>query len=230
MLEIILKILFTVFPEKIINNHGYAINKFITDNAQKINKKNIKVLDIGAGELPYKKYFSKCTYLSQDVVNNKFGTIDYVCDAVNIPLKSGSIDFIICTQVMEHIKEPFETIKEMGRLLKKNGKIFLTTHLCMEEHMIPYDYFRYTRYGLEYLAVKSSLKVESIKAEGGRFLVLGKQLQTAVPRILPNKSLVYLYYLIFIIPIFFMHLILYFLDKLDKDKHLTTNYECIFVK
>lgn len=230
MLKTTLKILFAIFPEKIINNHGYALDKFMRKAGAEGNNKNKKVLDIGAGELPYKEYFNKCIYESQDVVNNSQGNIDYICDATKIPVKNNSYDYIICTQVMEHLREPHLAMKEMYRVLKKGGKIFLTTHLCMEEHMLPYDYFRYTRYGLEYLAVSNKLKVKSIIPQGGRFLVLAKQLQTAIPRILPNNYFVYVYYAIAIIPIFFMDLIMFYLDKLDKNRHLTTNYECIFIK
>jgi len=222
--------LYRIFPQKILNNHAWAINNFIKNCATRCDRKNKIVLDIGAGELPYRHFFTKCLYQSQDVVNNEKKTIDYVCDANKIPLKESSVDCIICTQVLEHIKEPHLVIKEMYRLLKKGGKVFLTTHLCMEEHMLPYDYFRFTRYGLAFLAESNKFKVESITPQGGRFLVLAKQLQTAFPHIIKNKLLIYLYYLFALIPVFITNLLCYYLDKLDHDKILTTNYECIFVK
>ena len=226
----LVKILYRIFPEEILNNHTYSLNKFIRKAAKEGNKKGKKVIDIGAGEVPYKQYFTKCQYYTQDIVNNKQKSIDYVCDSKKIPVKNNSFDYIICTQVLEHVKEPHLVVKEMYRILKRGGKVFLTTHLCIEEHMIPYDYFRYTRYGLEYLATSNNFKVREITPQGGRFIVLSKQIQTAIPRILPNKYLIYVYYILTIIPIFLIHLVMFYLDKLDKQKSLTLNYECIFVK
>lgn len=228
--DFLISFIYKIFPEKIINNHAYSINKFIFYHSKTINKKNIKILDIGAGETPYKQYFNKCKYFSQDVINNPKKTIDYICDSKNIPVKDNSFDFILCTQVLEHVKEPHLVIKEMFRILKKGGKVFLTTHLCMEEHMIPYDYFRFTRYGLSYLAKSNGFRKAIIAPQGGRFIALSKMIQTAIPHILTKKYLIYLYYLIAIVPIFLINLILYYLDKLDKQKLLTTNYECIFIK
>lgn len=231
MLEIqLVNLLYKIFPEEILNNHTYSLRKFIHEASKEFNKKNKKVIDVGAGEIPYKKFFNKCQYITQDIVNNPQGSIDYVCDAIKIPVKDNSFDYIICTQVLEHVKEPHLVIKEMYRLLKRGGKVFLTTHLSFEEHMVPYDYFRYTRYGLEYLAISNGFRVERIKPQGGRFIFLSKQIQTAIPRTLTNKYLIYFYYLVAIIPIFFIHLVFFYLDKLDKQKSLTLNYECIFVK
>lgn len=221
--------LYKIFPKEIINNHAYSINKFIIKAARECNKKNKKVLDIGAGELPYKGYFNKCRYFTQDIINYN-GVIDYVSDAKNIPVKNESFDYVICTQVMEHVQEPHLVIKEMYRILKKGGKVFLTTHGNFEEHGIPYDFFRYTRYGLKYLALSNHFKSVKIKPQGGRFIAVSKFIQTLIPRILKNRYLVYIYYTIAIVPIFFIHLVFFFLDKLDKDKSLTLNYECIFVK
>jgi len=221
--------LYKIFPKEIINNHAYSINKFIIKVARECNKKNKKVIDVGAGELPYKDYFDKCRFFSQDIINYN-GAIDYVCDAKNIPVKNESFDYVICTQVLEHIKEPHLVIKEMYRILKKGGKVFLTTHGNFEEHGIPYDFFRYTRYGLKYLAISNHFRLTKIKPQGGRFIAVSKFIQTLIPRVLKKRYLVYIYYIFAIVPIFFIHLVFFYLDKLDKDKSLTLNYECIFVK
>ena len=225
----IVNLLYKIFSKEIINNHAYSIEKFVQKAAKECNKKNIKVLDIGAGELPYKEYFNKCRYYTQDIFNYN-NAIDYVSDAKKIPVKDNSFDYVICTQVLEHINEPHLVIKEMHRLLKKGGKVYLTTHGNFEEHSIPYDFFRYTRYGLAFLATSNNFKVKSITPQGGRFIAVAKYIQTLFPRILKNVYLVYIYYIIAIVPIFLLHLIFFYLDKLDKEKSLTLNYECIFIK
>jgi len=44
-----------------------------------------------------------------------------------LSLKDNSFDFIISALVMSHIKEVDNTIKEMSRVLRKNGEIIITT-------------------------------------------------------------------------------------------------------
>jgi len=102
--------------------------------------------------------------------------------------------------------------------------------MAFEEHSIPDDYFRFTRYGLRYLAESNGFKVEKIEPQGGRFIVLSKELQVLIPRLIKNKYIISIYYLIFSLPLFIFNLILFLLDFLDKDKNLTLNYECIFSK
>ncbi len=225
----LVEFLYKIFPKEIVNNHAYSIEKFILKAAKECNKKKIKVIDIGAGELPYKNNFNKCRYFTQDIINHK-GAIDYVCDAKKIPVKDESFDYIICTQVLEHVKEPHLVIKEMYRILKKGGKVFMTTHGNFEEHGVPYDFFRYTRYGLRYLAESNHFKDVKISPQGGRFIAVSKFNQTLIPRIIKNKYAVYVYYFFAIIPIFLMQFVFFYLDKLDKDKSLTLNFECVFVK
>ena len=227
----LIKIYFALFPEIIMNNHTYKLEKFIKDIVFNYdNDKEGKILDAGAGECPHKKYFRNLKYYSQDIKNNSKNEIDYISDITSIPVNSRSFDYILCSQVMEHIKTPHKAFREFGRILKKNGILFLSTHMAYEEHMIPHDYFRYTRYGLEYLAESNNFKVIKIEPVGGRFLVLSKEIQLLIPRILNNKYLTILYFILFSIPLFFLSLIMFLLDYFDKQKTLTLNYQCIFIK
>lgn len=46
------------------------------------------------------------------------------------PLKgiaSGSMDFVLCFQVIEHIRKDFDTIAEIKRVLRPDGKLIITT-------------------------------------------------------------------------------------------------------
>jgi len=218
---------FKIFPEIIMHNHTYQLKRFVKEVSEKCLKGK-KIIDVGAGTCQYKKYFKNLKYYSQDIINNPQKTIDYIGEIDILP--SNSFDYILCTQVLEHLKEPKEAFNTFSRILKKNGKLFLTTHMAFEEHLAPYDYFRYTKYGLKYLAEENNFKVERIIPQGGRFLVLAKEIQILIPRLIKNKILIYIYYLLFTIPIFILSLVLYLLDYLDKDKELTLNYECVFDK
>lgn len=219
---------FKFFPEMISHNHTYRLKRFVNLMADECDKRGKKIIDIGAGSCQYRNYFKKARYFSQDIKNNQQKSIDYIGKMKILP--DNTFDYALCTQVLEHSSKPYLVFKEFHRILKKGGKVFLTTHMAFEEHMIPEDYFRFTRYGLRYLAESNGFRVKKIAPQGGRFIVLAKELQILAPRLIKNKYLVYLFYLIFSIPLFFLSLILFLLDFLDKEKKLTLNYECIFVK
>lgn len=230
MEEKLINLYFRIFPKIISHNHSYRLKSFVKQVVDKYDKEGKKLLDVGAGGCQYKNYFQKVKYYSQDISNNQKRGIDFVSNIKSIPVKSNSFDYILCTQVLEHLKEPHLAFKEFYRILKSGGKVFLTTHMAFEEHMVPVDYFRFTRYGLKYLAESNGFRVEKIEPQGGRFIVLAKELQVLFPRLVKNRYLVFIFYLIFSVPLFFLSFILFLLDFLDKEKTLTLNYECIFKK
>lgn len=217
--------------------HYYMVDKFIKNIALKVDlpKNNKKLLDIGASESPFKTYFKNIKYYSQDIHQNSNNSIDYVfdiCDISNNIVKDETFDYIICTQVLEHLHSPKEAFSQFNRILKKGGKLFLTTHLCFEEHMQPFDYYRFTRYGLRHLGESSGFKVLDIKSHGGIGQVLF-YIVSIIPikLFLKEGSLFYYSYLLLFSPILIVLSILcHIIDLLDKNKIITLNYEVIYEK
>jgi SAM-dependent methyltransferase len=56
---------------------------------------------------------------------------------------------------MEHLKEPSLFLSECYRILKTGGWLFITLPFMWQVHEAPYDFFRYTRFGLGYLLEKN---------------------------------------------------------------------------
>lgn len=114
-----------------------------------------KVLDVGAGQMPYKKYCGHLRYMSQDFGKydgagdgkglqvGKFSTseVDVLSDITEIPLPDKSQDNIICTEVLEHIFDPSAAIREMNRLLRPNGRILISVPGTSFLHFSPYHYY-----------------------------------------------------------------------------------------
>ncbi len=228
-----MKDLFLASYFRAIYNHVLYRNLiFVMALSQKAIDK--RVLDVGAGDCQYRKHFTSSDYTTQDVcdkdVNFSYKHIDIKSEIYTIPLPDNNFDYILCTQVLEHLKYPAKALTELNRLLKHNGELWLTVPLTWEEHEIPYDYFRYTRYSLKFLAEETGYKVQSIKPQGGRFIVLGKMIKDLVPGLTRNYYL-YIIMALLQMPITFPILtILFYFDFLDKRKELTLQYECVFVK
>ena len=115
--------------------------------------------DIGSGNSIYKKFIlqSADKYIAvdkSDIHKHMFQTSkeSFInADIKDLPFESNSIDTIILTQVLEHIDNPYETLSEISRVLKKDATLILSAPFIYQAHATPYDYFRFSEYGLKKL-------------------------------------------------------------------------------
>lgn len=84
-----------------------------------------------------------------------------------VPVASGSVDTVTSFQVMEHLPEPQHFLDECYRVLRPGGLLVITVPFMWQVHEAPHDYFRYTRYGLEYLLQKSGFSEILVKENTG---------------------------------------------------------------
>lgn len=112
------------------------------------------VLNIGAGG-----DFGKA--LMQHAARQKFQVIsldidaqrrpDFVGDICSYDFKELRFDIVVMAETLEHIHSPHLALENVHRILKDGGRLILTTPFIFPIHDRPHDYYRYTRYGLEYL-------------------------------------------------------------------------------
>lgn len=127
-----------------------------------------KVLDVGAGEISrYDQYFHASEYVRMDVRHGE--KVDIVGSADDIPLEDETFDAVVCTQVFEHLEHPEKSAKEICRVLKPEGFLLITAPQMNELHEEPYDFFRYTKYGLVSMFESAGFRVEDISQRGGYF-------------------------------------------------------------
>ena len=106
-----------------------------------------KWLDYGSGASPYQHLFSRCDYLRADIRGENLDYIIRPGEPLNAPPES--FDGILSTQVLEHVLEPASYLQDCWRMLKPGGRLILTTHGIWKEHGAPYDYYRWTEWGLK---------------------------------------------------------------------------------
>ena len=134
-----------------------------------------RTLDLGAGRLSYRPLIKKFAleYVSSDF-KKTHPEIDIVANAQDLNMiKNDEFDTVFCSQVLEHVPEPQKVFDEIKRIMKPGGNAILTVPFLGYLHNEPYDYFRYTKYSLRYMADKSGFKVVEIRESGGFFCFLG---------------------------------------------------------
>jgi SAM-dependent methyltransferase len=80
-----------------------------------------------------------------------------------LPIASGSVDAVLSTQVLEHVRDLDGYLGEAARVLKENGLLLLSTHGMWLFHPHPEDHRRWTRTGLIVDVETRGFTVESIE-------------------------------------------------------------------
>lgn len=145
--------------------HRRAIALTVAEAARTL-RSGTGVLDAGAGAAPYRPLFMHCDYVTQDwsaSVHTGQRPPDVVADLHDLPLDDESFDFVLCTEVLEHVSEPERVVAEFSRVLRPGGRLLLTTPFVIELHEEPFDFFRYTPHALRLLVERAGLKVERVE-------------------------------------------------------------------
>jgi SAM-dependent methyltransferase len=121
-----------------------------------------KTLDVGCGTKPYKKFFNSLEYIGLEIettMNRSIKQADYFYDSKKFPFGAAEFDSIVTNQVLEHVFNPDEFLSEINRVLKINGKLLITVPFVWDEHEQPYDYARYSSFGLKSLLEKHGFEI-----------------------------------------------------------------------
>ena len=97
---------------------------------------------------------------------------DYVGTAESTGLDDSMFDLVICTQVLEHVADPWAAALEIHRILRPGGRAILTVPHVWFFHPHPHDYWRFTQEGIVRLVEASGMQAEVLLGQGGSVLAL----------------------------------------------------------
>lgn len=111
----------------------HALKKILKSEIQD----GLIIVDIGSydGFIPYKlkKIFPNLRITAVDIdksglqIAKERGLSTLYSSGLELPIKNNLVDVVFCLDLLEHIEEENKLINEISRILKKNGKIILTT-------------------------------------------------------------------------------------------------------
>lgn len=136
-----------------------------------------RMLDLGCGRVPfwefYRQYVSDSYCVDWQESSHSDSYLDAVADLNHaLPLADESFDVVLLSDVLEHIRRPVSLLSEISRVLAPGGKLIMNVPFYYWLHEQPYDYYRYTRYGLDYMAREAGLDVVVLEPTGGALEVL----------------------------------------------------------
>lgn len=149
-----------------------SVKKFIK-GASVFDNSNLKILDVAPQDHNgAKEFFTHSKIFTLDIdVNSGADFIVDLCEDNTGKIESNYFDIIICTEVLEHTLNPFSAVKELHRILKPKGKVFVSTPFNFRIHGPLPDCWRFTVHGLKSLFSSfDSIDIEEVATED-RFLM-----------------------------------------------------------
>lgn len=151
------------------------------------------VYDLGCGVRPYEEDIIKnCTsYIGVDWSNTLHDISADIIANLNKPLPIGdsTADSVVSFQVLEHLCEPQVMLDESFRILRPGGKIFLAVPFQWWVHEAPWDYFRYTRFGLQHILDKAGFESIEVEANTGFWSMWFLKLNYQLTRLIRGPKL-----------------------------------------
>jgi SAM-dependent methyltransferase len=140
-----------------------------------------KMMDFGCGSKPYRSFFSVDEYIGVDFENEGHPhdneQIDVYYDGKTLPFENEVFDSVLCSEVFEHIFNLNEILLELNRVMKPGGKMLITCPFVWNEHEVPHDFARYTRFALQSLVSKAGFEVIEY-SKAGNFITTIAQMTT----------------------------------------------------
>lgn len=136
--------------------------------------------DLGCGETPYKDWLLRYAdhYVGVDWSDSLHKAKADIIANLNkpLPIESEVADTILSLSVMEHLSEPQIMLSEAYRILKPGGALVLQVPWQWKVHEEPFDFFRYTPYGLHMQLEHAGFSDIDVQAQAGFFTMITMKL------------------------------------------------------
>ncbi len=182
-----------------------------------------KLLDVGCGKMPYKSIFLPKVrkYIGIDKNSDE---ADIRADFLKTTIPFKSFDTILCTQVLEHAPDPQKLLAKMNKILKRGGVLILTAPFTGYMHEVPNDYYRYTKYGLQYMLKETNFKVVYIRAEGNWLASIGQEIISYLEPTYNRFLLKYPKRLLQLIVLLLIRVVSHLPERFTKSQYSVINY------
>lgn len=131
-----------------------------------------RMLDVGCGQKPYRQLFRVSEHVGLELdtpENREHKQADAYYDGNVFPFPDQSFDSVFASQVLEHVFNPAQFLSELHRVLKPGGCLLLTLPFFWDEHEQPFDFARYSSFGLSHLLSNHGFELRELHKSGADF-------------------------------------------------------------
>jgi SAM-dependent methyltransferase len=149
---------FRVVETDNVSDHAYSPS--VIEILDKVAQGGGMALDCGAGSR---------SYMSENLVQTEikaYPNVDILAVNQLLPFVDDCFDAVFSLDVLEHVTDPFAAARELARVLRPGGILFINLPFLQVEHGYPHHYFNATRMGLRQL-FNGLLKPEVHGVPGG---------------------------------------------------------------
>ena len=138
-----------------------------------------RVLDFGCGSKPYESLFTSVEqYVGVDMLDtghpHRHSRVDIFYDGEKLPFPDMAFDGVVSFEVLEHVFNPETVLGELRRVLKPGGMLLVTVPFAWDEHEAPFDFARYTSFGLKSILEGAGFEVVHQCKTCGYVLAIGQ--------------------------------------------------------
>jgi SAM-dependent methyltransferase len=154
------------------------------------------VLDVGAGAQPYRCLLEGpgVRYRAIDIASarERFGyhTPDTEYFRGDVwPVADASIDLVLATETLEHVRVPATFLAEARRVLRRGGRLVVTVPFSARWHYVPDDYWRFTPSSLRDLFEDAGFADVVVQPRGNELTVAcSKVVALVLAWVLPSRQ------------------------------------------
>lgn len=153
----------------------------------------LRVLDAGCGGQPFRSLLEANgnTYVSCDA-SDPLGLVDHIAeldrDLPETLIRDGPFDFVLCSEVLEHVLDWDRAFENLVGLLAPSGRLLVTSPFIYVLHEQPYDFWRATPHAIRTLAERHDMRVLRLESLGGTWDVIGTVLGATLTSVQARNS------------------------------------------
>ena len=129
------------------------IDSFMKDVGQRYGRPGMRLLDVAPQDHKGAKPFFPDDIIYETLDIDPKSNATFIADLCNCPEVLGYdlYDGVVCTEVLEHTRQPFDAVRSIFNILKPGGWAFISTPFNFRIHGPLPDCWRFTEHGLREL-------------------------------------------------------------------------------
>jgi len=127
------------------------VSNFIKNLKTTHDQEGVKILDVAPQiHLGAREHFKNATIETLDIdPTSGANYIADLCENNSKTIPGNQFDLVVCTEVLEHVNDPFSAAKELHRIVKKGGVVAISSPFNFRIHHPLPDNWRFTIHGLK---------------------------------------------------------------------------------